>query len=68
VEEFALPDQEASPVVDVLASNVFCRFGMPYELHSDQGSNFDSRLISEICKLFDIIKTRTTPYHPAVMV
>jgi hypothetical protein len=66
VEAFALPDQEASTVAEVLTSNVFCHFGMPYELHSNQGSNFESRLISELRKLFHIVKTRTTPYHHGV--
>jgi len=33
-------------------------------LHTDQGQNFESTLMSEICKLLGIIKTRTTPYHP----
>ena len=31
---------------------------------SDQGANFESKVIAEPCKLADITKTRTTPYHP----
>ena len=41
-----------------------CRFGAPDMLHTDQGRNFESALISELCKLLAITKTRTTPYHP----
>ena len=41
-----------------------CRFGVPRELHSDQGRNFESKVFAEICKLLDIEKTRTTPLHP----
>ena len=33
-------------------------------LHTDQGSNFCSELLLEVCKLFEIEKTRTSPYHP----
>ena len=33
-------------------------------LHTDQGSNFESRLFTSLCKLLGIVKTRTTPHHP----
>ena len=33
-------------------------------MHSDQGRQFESELLSEVCKLLNIRKTRTTPYHP----
>ena len=37
---------------------------MPRELHSDQGTNFESNLMAEVCRLLGIHKTRTTPYNP----
>jgi len=39
-------------------------YSFPERLHSDQVRNFESRLIKELCKLADVKKTRTTPYHP----
>ena len=36
-EVYAIPNKESSTVADVLVSNFFCRFGVPMELHSDQG-------------------------------
>ncbi|GBN89634.1 Retrovirus-related Pol polyprotein from transposon 412 [Araneus ventricosus] len=33
-------------------------------LHSDQGTNFNSSLFTELCKLLGILKTRTTALHP----
>lgn len=44
--------------------NLFSRFGTPLEIHSDQGRNFESDLFKEICKLFEIKKTRSTSYRP----
>ena len=37
-------------------------FGVPRSLHSDQGLEFESDLIAELCKLLHINKTRTVPY------
>ena len=34
------------------------------QLHSDQGRNFESRLVAELTKLAGIRRTRTTPFHP----
>lgn len=65
VEAFALPDQEALTIAKVIVSEWVCRFGTPYYLHSDQGRNFEAKLIADICKLLGIAKTRTSPYHPA---
>ena len=48
----------------VLVANFFTRFGVPCELHSDQGREFESAVFSECCRLLGIKKTRTTPLRP----
>ena len=40
------------------------RFGVPTQLHSDQGSNFESALFQELCKQLEIRKTHSTAFHP----
>ena len=64
VEAFALPNQQATTVAEVLVNQFFCRFGVPMELHSGQGRNFESAACQETCKLLQITKTKTSPYHP----
>ena len=40
------------------------RHGAPQSLLTDQGKNFESKLIAELCDLLQIDKRHTTAYHP----
>ncbi len=51
IEAYAIPNQEAETVADRFADFV-CHFGIPKEVHSDQGRNFQSRVFQESLKLF----------------
>ena len=64
VEIRAIPDQTAVTCAEHLVDSMICRFGCPLILHSDQGRNYDGRLIKELCRLLEIRKSRTTPRHP----
>ena len=63
-EAFPIKDMEAATVARYLVNEVICRLGVPDTIHTDQGKNFDSKLIKEVCQLLGVTKTRTTPYHP----
>ncbi|CAI5681311.1 unnamed protein product [Oreochromis niloticus] len=63
-EAYAIPDQEAETVADVLVEGMFSRFGTAETLHSDQGRNFESKVFAAMCERLGIKKTRTTPLHP----
>ena len=62
-EAYPIPNQEATTIASKLTDEFF-RFLPPEQLHSDQGRNFESAIIAEVCKLLGVAKTRTTPYHP----
>jgi len=59
-----MPNMEAITIARIFVNEFICRFGVPEQLHTDQGRNFESTLIREVCKMLGITKTRTTPYHP----
>jgi hypothetical protein len=61
VEAFPLRNKEAETVARTLVEQVFCRFGVPIALLSDQGREVDGNIMREICRLMDIDKLRTTP-------
>ena len=63
-QAYAMPNQEAETVADILVNNWICRYGQPEQLHTDQGANFGSKLIKELCEVHGIEKTRTTAYYP----
>ena len=64
MEAYPIPNQEATTVATKLVNELFCRFSLPEQLHSDQGRQFESEILAQVCKLLSIEKTRTTPYHP----
>ena len=64
VEAYPIPNQEVVTVAKKLVDEMFCRFSTPEQLHSDQGCQFESELIAEVCRILKVHKTCTTPYHP----
>ena len=57
-------NQKAAVTAKALQENFFLHYGFHEELYSDQGRNFESKVIKKLCMLLGIRKTRTTPYHP----
>lgn len=56
-------DQTAKTVAKALWYNFFMLYGFPRRILSDQGRDFESQLLREVCNLAGIKKCRTTPYH-----
>ena len=56
--------QKAPLVAKMFWDHFFIHYGFPEKILSDQGQNFESLLISELCELTQIKKPRTTTYRP----
>ncbi|MES9884745.1 MAG: reverse transcriptase domain-containing protein [Sedimenticola sp.] len=63
-EAFAVDNMEAETITKVFVEQFICRFGVPRQIHTDQGRQFESNVFQQVCKYLDVDKTRTTPYHP----
>ena len=61
----AVPTRNMSAKTTAEALLAFCQsFGIPKRLHADQGANFVGKVITELCSLLGVEKSRTTAYHP----
>jgi len=57
-------NQTARTTAEAFYSNFIIHYGIPDRIHSDQGAQFESKLIKELCILTGMTKSRTTSYHP----
>ena len=64
-EAYPLRNKEAETIAKALTGQLFCRFGPPLSILSDQGKEVDGRIMNEVCRLFGVAKLRTTPYKPS---
>ena len=59
-----MPSVEATVIARLLIDEIISRHGAPRVLLSDRGTNFLSKVIAEVCKIFQIQKVNTSSYHP----
>lgn len=64
-QAFPTLNQTAKTTARVLFEKFIVHYGFPERLHSDQGRNFESQIIQQLCNLAGVEKSRTTPYHPS---
>jgi len=62
-EAYAIPDQTASTVATKIVYEFLSRYGICLDLHSDLGSNYQSHLFKEVCRLLEINQTKTSGYR-----
>ena len=51
-------------VAKILWKQYFRHNGLPKRLHSDQGPEFESKVIEQLTTMLGVQKSHTTPYHP----
>lgn len=64
IEAVPLSSIDADSVSSAFLRHWVYRFGPPVAIHSDQGTQFESRVFYSLCRILGSLKTRTTTYHP----
>ena len=63
-QAYVTSSQTAKVTAKAIWDQFMVHYGCPENIITDQGRNFESILIAELCKLAGVKKLRTTPYHP----
>jgi transposase InsO family protein len=63
-EVYAVRNQEAITIANLIIDEIFPRHGAPEYLLSDHGSNFTSALVTELCRLATTQRLRSSSYRP----
>ncbi|XP_056001857.1 uncharacterized protein LOC130048813 [Ostrea edulis] len=64
IEAYPVKNQEAMTIARVFVEEFVSRYGVPLQVHTDQGRQFESTLFQDLCSMLKIDKTRTTPFNP----
>ncbi|CAM8963300.1 unnamed protein product [Rhodiola kirilowii] len=64
VEAIATRCDDAKTVVDFLRTNIFCRYGVPKAIISDQGTHFCNRMMAATLRHYHVHHRSSTAYHP----
>ena len=57
-------DQTAKTVSRLFVREWIQKLGVLERIHSDQGRSFEKQIIKQLCLLYQLKKSKTTPYHP----
>ncbi len=57
-QAFPTRDQKAETTAKILLREWILKYVVPLRLHSDQGRNFESAVIAELCKLYGVKNAR----------
>ena len=59
-----IPNQQAKTVAKTLVDKWFYTYGIPSRVHSEQDKSFDNKIIEQLCKIYGVKQSTTTPYNP----
>ncbi|XP_058776313.1 uncharacterized protein LOC131650626 [Vicia villosa] len=64
VEAIPTRTNDSKVVAEFVRSNIFCRFGIPRAIISDQGTHFCNRTMEALLRKYGVVHRVSTAYHP----
>ena len=64
VQAYVTRTQTAQIMPKMLWDKFIVHYGLPEKILTDQGWNFESQLVADLCELMGVQKIWTSPYHP----
>ena len=64
IQVLVTPNQKALTVAKLLVDKWFYVYGIPAQIHSDQGWCFDNQIMKHLYALYSIEQSTTMPYNP----
>ena len=59
-----MPNNQVKTVAKSMVDKWYCTYGIPTRIHSDQGKNFNNKIIEQLCKIYGVKQSTITPYNP----
>ena len=59
-----MPNQQVKTVAKTLVDKWFNTYRIPSRIQSDQGKSFNNKIIEQLCKVYDVKQSNTTPCTP----
>ena len=56
-----MPNNQVRTVAKSMVDKWFGTYGIPTRIHSDQGKNFNNKIIEQLCKIYGVKQSTTTP-------
>ena len=64
VEFFPVSDTKTGPVIKILAEELFVRYGVPFEILTDNATSFISKEFKKFCQDLGITLKHSSPHNP----
>ncbi|RDY06354.1 Pol polyprotein, partial [Mucuna pruriens] len=64
VEAVSYSSVTCSTVVRFIKKDIICRYGLPAHIITDNGTNLNNKMMTELCEQFRIFHHNSTPYRP----
>ena len=66
VEAKPLSDNTATSITKFLYESIWCQYGCPIELVSDQGTHFINKIVHELSTYYAVVHKKSIHYYPQV--